>query len=387
MTRLIRIKAVLLIIAMLGLVAVTGRFIFGLGAATALSDQIPWGQWKVLNMVAGAALGTCGFVMAMIVVVFRFKRFEPLLRPSILIAFLGYGSSCFALLLDIGLPWRIYHPFIFPNIHSFLFEVSVCVTFYFTVTAIEMIPIIAEGKLFHKIHDLGHKIHHNVIPIVIIGITLSSMHHTSLGALFIPAVERLNSIWYSPFINWIFIISAMGGGLMTLIFVTLTYSSFYNRKPDLELLGGVAFISIFFLCMYACMKAIDLTSRDQWSVIFNGQWEGKLFIVESLLMVGIPVVLTLMGPVRRSFNGLLVISLSTVVGVALNRVDVGIIGFFRSAGATYFPSLPELFIGLGVMAAAALVFLLIVENFEIYGPPPTRPDNADAVPAHAAAHH
>ena len=373
MKRLMRIKVVLLIIAVFGFTGIGFRFLKGLGASTALSDMIPWGMWKVMNMVAGAALGTCGFVMAALVVVFRIKRFEPLLRPSILIAFLGYGSSCFALLLDIGLPWRIYNPFIYPNIHSFLFEVALCVTFYFTVTAIEMVPIVTEHPLLHRFHKIGHFIHHYVMAFVILGITLSSMHHTSLGALVIPAVERLHSIWYSPWINWIFIISAMGSGLMTLIFVTLTTCSFYNRDPDIPLLGSVGFISAALLCLYAVIKVIDLTARNQWGIIFNGQWEGYVFMLESFLMVILPVGLLLIPAVRRSFGGLLVISLSTMVGLTLNRLNVNIIGFFRSAGATYFPSLPELFVGFGVLAAAALIFLLIVENTEIYWKPVVKP--------------
>ena len=372
MKRLHTLKAILIIIGIFGLVAVIGRFAFGLGAATNLSDQIPWGQWKVLNMVAGAALGTCGFVMALIVVVFRFKRFEPLLRPSILIACLGYGSSCFALLLDIGLPWRIYHPFIYWNIHSFLFEVSICVTMYFTITCVEMVPILTERGFLHKFHGLGHKIHHYVVPVVIVGITLSSMHHTSLGALFIPSPERLHPVWYSPWINWLFIISAMGGGLMTLIWVSLTYSSFYNRKVDLTLLQGVAFISISLLCIYAAMKAVDLSARNVWPVIFNGEWEGIVFIIECALLVLLPAIIVL-SPARRTFAGLLAASVSTITGLVMNRLDVGIVGFFSNAGARYFPSLPELFIGLGVMAGAALLFFLIVENYEIFDTPPVLP--------------
>ncbi len=372
MKRLMILKSVLIVIAIFGLIACIGRFAFGLGAATAVSDQIPWGQWKVLNMVAGAALGTCGFVTALIVVVLRFERFEPLLRPATLIAFLGYGSSCFALLLDIGLPWRIYHPFIFPNIHSFLFEVSVCVTFYFTVTAIEMIPIVTERGILHKFHNLGHKIHHYVVPIVIIGITLSSMHHTSLGALFVPSPERLHPIWYSPWLNWIFIISAMGAGMMTLVWVCLTVAGLYNRKADLRLLQAAAFISVFFLCFYGAIKAVDLSARHVWPIIFSGQWEGAVFILESLLLVVVPVAV-MISPARRTSAGLLVASVSAIIGLVMNRLNVGIVGFFRSAGATYFPSIGELFIGLGVMAGAALLFFVIVENYEIYDKPPVLP--------------
>ena len=373
MKRLIRTKEVLWIIATLGLVATIGRFAFGLGAATALSDQLPWGMWKVMNMIAGAALSTSGFVMAFLVVVARINSLKPLLRPAILIAFLGYGSSCFALLLDIGLPWRFYYPFIHWNIHSFLFEVTLCVTFYFTITAVEMVPIITERTRWR---NAGHFIHKYILPTAIVGITLSSLHHTSLGALFLTSPERLHPIWYSPWINWMFIISAMGGGLMTLTLVTLIVGKLYGRKTDLRLLGGVSALGVFLLAVYGMAKALDLSARGQWGAVFSGDWEGAVFIVECALLIVIPAVLVLWGRSRRSAAGLAILSFSAVAGVALNRIDSGIIGFFRSAGAVYIPSFPELCIGFGVLAAAGLVFLFAIENFEVYEKAPFLPLDA-----------
>ncbi|MEW5947687.1 MAG: cytochrome c3 family protein [bacterium] len=370
MKRLLMVKEVLWALAMFGLVAMVGRFIFGLGAATALSDQVPWGMWKVMNMIAGAALGTSGFIMAFLVVVVRMNIFKPLLRPAILVAFLGYGSSCFALLLDIGLPWRFYYPFIHWNIHSFLFEVALCVTLYFAVTAVEMIPIVTENTRWRK---PGHFIHVYVLPIAIVGITLSSLHHTSLGALFLTAPERLHPIWYSPGINWQFILSAMGGGLMMLVLVTLIIGSLYQRRADMRRLGAVAALAAVPLAAYGLMKALDLAARGQWPVVFSGQWEGILFLVESFLLVAAPIAIASVGHWRLRDAGLWVASASTVAGLALNRIDVGIIGFFRSAGAVYVPSLPELCIGFGVPAAAALVFMYVVEHYEVYDAPPFLP--------------
>jgi Ni/Fe-hydrogenase subunit HybB-like protein len=91
-----------------GLIAAIFRIWFGLGATTNLTDAVPWGLWKVFNMIAGVALSTCGFTLGFLVYVLKIEKFKPLLKPAILIAFLGYGSSCFALLFDIGLSYLKY---------------------------------------------------------------------------------------------------------------------------------------------------------------------------------------------------------------------------------------------------------------------------------------
>jgi Ni/Fe-hydrogenase subunit HybB-like protein len=88
---------------------------FGLGATTNLDDAVPWGLWKILNMVAGVALATGGFTVGLLATVLHVKRLQPLVRPAILIALLGYGSSVVALLFDIGLPHRIWHPIVMWN--------------------------------------------------------------------------------------------------------------------------------------------------------------------------------------------------------------------------------------------------------------------------------
>jgi hypothetical protein len=61
------IKDGLWALALAGLVAGIFRLWFGLGATTNLSDQVPWGLWKILNMVAGVAISTSGFTVGFLV--------------------------------------------------------------------------------------------------------------------------------------------------------------------------------------------------------------------------------------------------------------------------------------------------------------------------------
>ncbi len=192
-----------------------------------LSDAVPWGLWKILNMVAGVALSTSGFTVGFLVYVVGLKRFQSFMKPAILIAFLGYGCSSTALLLDIGMSQRFWHPMFMWNDNSFLFEVFWCVLFYFTVTAIELSPFIFERFRAQKV---AHFLHPIAFFIVVIGITLSCLHHSSLGSVFLVTPQRLYPLWYTPWLPLLFVTSAMGAGLMVIVLVKLLWAHWYD--PD-----------------------------------------------------------------------------------------------------------------------------------------------------------
>jgi Ni/Fe-hydrogenase subunit HybB-like protein len=387
------IKDLLWFFVFWGLVIAVFRMWFGLGATTNLTDEVPWGLWKILNMIAGVALSTCGFTVGFLAYVLNIERFKPLVRPAILIAFLGYGSSCLALMFDIGLPHRFWHPFVMWNEHSFLFEVFWCVILYFTVTFIELTPNILERFKSEKIVKFLHKI---AIGVVIFGISLSSLHHSSLGSLFLTTPLRLHELWYTPWIPWMFIVSAMGGGMMFLILAKLFYARFYNpisvfghdfqkksevvctingkgnyKIPkvygkDMPMLSSLAIISASLLGLYLIMKIYDLLANGSINALLAGTWESWLFLFELIVTAILPITLIAIKRTRTSPYGLGIAAFSASFGVALNRMDVGIFGYFRDAGTIYFPSLGEWSLSIGVVAAAALAFIYISENFSIF---------------------
>ena len=386
------LKDILWFFVFLGIVAAIFRLWFGLGATTNLTNEVPWGLWKVLNMIAGVALSTCGFTIGFLVYVLKIEKFKPLVKPAILVAFLGYGSSCFALLFDIGLPYRFWHPLIMWNGHSFLFEVFWCVMLYFSVTFIEMLPNILEKYHFKKTVSFFHKI---AIGIVIIGISLSTLHHSSLGSLFLITPYRLFKLWYSPFLPIYFFISAAGCGIMFIILVKIIYAKLYNPASlfgertngkaivcslnenikvakakeygkDMPMLSSLSIIGASLLGIYLILKIYDLFRLNLWGTLLAGTWESWLYGMELLLTAVLPVFLVIINRSRHSPYGLGLAAFSASLGVALNRVDVGIIGYFRDAGTVYFPSLTEWSLSFGVIAAAALVFLFIAEKFLIF---------------------
>ena len=387
------LKDILCFFIFFGLVAGIFRLWFGLGATTNLTDSVPWGLWKVLNMIAGVALSTCGFTIGFLVYVLKIEKFKPLVKPAILVAFLGYGSSCFALLFDIGQPYRFLHPLFMWNEHSFLFEVFWCVMLYFSVTFIELMPNILEKYKLKKTVGFLHKI---TIGIVIIGISLSTLHHSSLGSLFLITPYRLSELWYSSLLPVYFFTSAAGCGIMFLIFVKILYSKLYNpvsifgehtngKAPvvcsinrndgksatkeygkDMSMLSSLGIVGASLLAIYLILKIYDLIRLNLFDTLLAGTWESWIYILELLLTTVLPIVLIIIKKSWRSPYGLGIAAFSASLGLALNRLDVGIIGYFRDAGSAYFPSLTEWALSFGVIAAAALVFLFVAENFSIF---------------------
>ncbi len=361
-SKLARLKEILWVFALFGLVAIVLRIVNGLGATTALSDEMPWGLWKIVNMIAGVALATGGFIIACAVYVFQLKKYKPVLRLAVLAAFLGYGSSCFALLWDIGLPHLFWHPFIFWNHHSFLFEVFWCVMLYFSVTTLEFAPIIIEKYKLEKPVHLFHKI---TIALVIIGITLSSMHHTSLGSLFLMAPSRLHPLWYTMWLPIHFIITAIGAGIMTVVFLYLMYCYFYQKKENLTMLTGLVKGSAVILAIALLLRIVDFTRLSNWQHLFAGTWESYIFSVEMILSFIIPIALVIHQRLKATVSGLFIMSLSAMAGMVLNRANVGILGFLRTATVPYVPTLSEIALSLGIVAMAGLAFFYMVEKYKV----------------------
>ena len=369
MNRLARLKEVLWIISMFGLVAIVVRVISGLGASTDLSDAMPWGLWKILNVITGDALATGGFTMAATVYIFNLKKYKPLLRPAILIAFLGYGSSLFANLWDIGLPHAFYNPFFYWNHHSFLFVVFWCVILYFMVSVLELSPVIFEKFRAEKIVKWLHRVS---IPVVITGVTLSTIHHTSLGSLFLVMPVRLHDLWFTNWVPVLFFFSAVGGGMMMVILVFLAHSYFFNKKENMPVLTDLAKGAAVVLCVYFIIRITDLLVHGNFTLLFSGQWESFAFMVEILVGIIIPVIIVAMPSMRNKTVGLLLASSSTILGLVLNRINVGILGLLRSSELTYFPTFLEISLSFGIIAAAALVFIYIVEKFHVFEESPDK---------------
>ncbi len=251
-------RAVLLVILAAGFYSTLLRFTKGLGAATHLSDRFPWGLWIGFDVICGVGLAAGGFTLAATVYVFHLRRFHPILRPSILTAFLGYALVAVALLFDLGKPYNIWHPLVMWNPHSVMFEVAWCVMLYLTVLALEFSPAVFERFGMQKPLKLLKAI---TIPLVIVGVLLSTLHQSSLGSLFLIVPSKLHPYWYSPLLPLFFFISAVATGMAIVIFESNLSARAFGREIEMPLLASLGKAMAGVLIVYGILRLQDLWRR------------------------------------------------------------------------------------------------------------------------------
>ncbi len=246
-------RLIFLFLMAAGLYATFVRFTQGLGASTHLSDQFPWGIWISFDVLCGVMLAAGGFTLTAAVHILNIKRLHSIIRPTILTAFLGYILVSAALMFDLGKPYKIWHPLIMRNPHSVMFEVAYCVMLYTTVLALEFSPIVLEHFHLEKPLKVVRAI---LIPLVITGVILSTLHQSSLGTLYLIVPEKLYPLWYSPLLPVFFFLSAIAVGLAMTIFESSLSSKHFGLQLELPVLQGST--------QFFASKTWRIAARSNW---------------------------------------------------------------------------------------------------------------------------
>lgn len=371
------VKDTLWVLAAVGLVASIARFSLGLGATTALNDWTPWGFWIGFDVMGGVALAGGGFVIAATVYIFHLEKYRPLVRPAILTALLGYLAVILGLLCDLGLPWHILKPITHWQHHSVMFEVAWCVILYTTVLALEFSPTLLEHRWFQTsfLQQVAQGLKRLTIPLVIAGITLSTLHQSSLGSLMLIAPFRLHPLWYSPILPLLFFVSAVALGLMMVTLEGFVSASLYGHRLRFDVYSGLGHAAAWVLWLYLALRLGDQALRGLLPAALDGSWQSILFLLEIGVSALLPAILLSFRLVRSSQVGLKTCAVLTVFGMVLYRLSVSVIAVYRPPGITYFPSWTELAISVGIVSVAGLVFLFLTENLNVFGQAhlPTRP--------------
>ena len=356
-------RVVLVLVLAAGFYSTVLRFVKGLGAATNLSDQFPWGLWIGFDVLCGVGLAAGGFTLAAIVYVFHIDRFHAVLRPSILTAFLGYALVAVALLFDLGKPYNIWHPLVMWNPHSVMFEVAWCVMLYLTVLALEFSPAVLER--FH-LHRPLRVVKAATIPLVIAGVMLSTLHQSSLGSLFLIVPTKLHPYWYSPLLPVFFFISAVGVGMAMVIFESNLSSRAFGREIEMPLLEVLGRAMAVVLAIYGLLKFQDLWSRGALVHLREPSTETVLFLLEITLGLLIPLPMLLFRKVREDRDGLFAVAVLVITGFMLNRLNVSITGLEASSGVHYFPRWTEVAVTLSIVGLGFLLFSLAVRYLNVF---------------------
>ena len=358
-------RVIFLLILAGGVAGLYVRFMYGLGAATNLSDRFPWGLWKGFNVLAGIGLGAGGFTIAATVHIFNLKHYKPILRVALMTAFLGYSLMAVALAIDIGRPLRIWHPIFMWNEHSVLFEVAWCVMLYLMVLSLELAPAVCERFGWRKVLGWVRAISG---PVVIFGVILSTLHQSSLGSLFLIVPEKLYPLWYTPILPVQFFISAVCAGLAMAIFASWQSNRALGKKLALPVVQCVSRVLAVVLLFYLSLRFVDLSRRGVLGLLFENRMETWLFGLE-IALLALPMALLLSSRVRADAHWVYICALMVLFGFVANRLNVAITGFEASLGTHYIPKWPEAMITLSLVSVGFAVFRAAARHLPLFPEP------------------
>jgi Ni/Fe-hydrogenase subunit HybB-like protein len=346
------------------------RFTGGLAAVTNLSDYNPWGIWISFDLLCGVALAAGGYVTSAAVYLFGMKNYHSAVRPAILTGFLGYALVVLALQYDVGRPWRLPYPLVVQQgTTSVLFEVGLCVATYLTVLFIEFSPSALEWLGLKKARNLVVKL---TILLTIFGVVLSTMHQSSLGALFLIAPSKLHPLWYSPYIPIYFFVTSIIAGLSMVIFESTLSHRFFAYKMDethLKEANGVTLgfgkAASYVLAGYFAIKVMGISSANHWHYLKTGY--GTWYLVELLGFVALPSLLYAIGVRVKSLALIKWTSVLAILGIILNRFNICLVAFNWQLPSSerYFPNWMEIGISVFIVMIGLLLYRFIVTRMPI----------------------
>ena len=352
-----------------GLVIVVYRFIYGLGSVTNLSQDMPWGLWMGFDVVTGVALAGGAYVITFVVYVMKVEKYQSIVRATVLNGLLAYAFYGGALLIDLGRPWNGPNPYIGNSFgfSSVLFLICWHFLLYMVAEFIEFSPVIAEWLHLEKARKFLKSL---TLVTVVLGITLSILHQSGLGALFLMAKPKIHPLWWSSFIPILFFVSSIYAGLaMIIVEGTISHKVFRkliepkNHHSFDEMIFGLAKGAAIVMFVYYFFKALLFIHDKQW-VMINDGW-GYWYLLEVIGFVLVPALMFAFGFKHRSLNIIKVAAVMALLGIVLNRLNVSVITFNWYADVHYFPSWQEIVVTLMVIFAELWVFRWFVTRMPV----------------------
>ena len=341
------------LLALIAAVLLLVRFVYGLGYVTNLNNGYPWGLWVALDIHVTAAIGCGGYVLAVIVYIMNKGEFHPLMRPALVGSTFAYTLASIAAFIDIGRWWNFYQ-IALPwniNLNSVMFEIAICMGLYTLILWIEMVPPILERFNLQKYMPAFKKTLFFIIPL---GIVLPTMHQSGLGGLVVAAGDKIWPFWSTPWISFLFLVSAIIIGFSIVIFEGSMTAMGLNRPLELKEFKRLSGMLVWVLAFFLLVRFADLLYRGAFETGFTN------------LPLDLTIYCLLIVPSFRASARLLFLAASScVLAGAMLRFNALIIGYEPSAGYVYFPSLMEIMVSIGMLSVEVIAFTYIVKRFPI----------------------
>ncbi|MCB1890292.1 MAG: Ni/Fe-hydrogenase cytochrome b subunit [Rhodocyclaceae bacterium] len=363
-----------LILAALAVLAI--RFSAGLGAVTNLNDGYPWGIWVVADVVIGSAFACGGFSVAMLVYIFNKGEYHPLVRPALLASLFGYTLAGVGVIFDLGRYWNFWHilwpGYASPN--SVMFEVAACISLYILVMWLEFSPAVFE-KFGMK--NARRRVGKAMFFLIGLGTVLPMMHQSSLGSLLVVFGTQIHPLWQTMALPAIFLISAITIGYAVVLFESCLAAAGYRRKIEMHLLTPLAKVMLGMLGVFLVLRFGDLLVRGALGHAFEANLQSVMFWLETACFIA-PLALLRSVEQRRNPARLFSAGALLMLGGSLLRINAFLVGYDTGEGWSYFPSVPELLVTIGMFAIEVLGYIVITRRFPVL----PREDHAAPAAAH-----
>jgi Ni/Fe-hydrogenase subunit HybB-like protein len=359
----------LLAVMAVGVVLAVVRYAGGIATVANINNAYPWGWWVGYGIMTMIAVGGVGFTITLLVEVFGVHRFHPLLRPAVLMALLCYSGAIIMLMVELGRPWMVWMILVSWAPTAALYEVGWCAFLYLSVLAFEFAQVPLEELGWGRVLRITRMIY---MPLMLLGVTLSHLHQSSLGTLMTLIPHKINVLWWSDNLPLLFLFSAMMAGPAMAILEHLAAARWLGFAPRMDLLAGLARIEAWLVGLFLAFQMGDLFYRDAADAMFSASWFAVSFWVEIGFGLMLPFVLLMMPEVRESRRGLATACALIIAGVLLHRLNVAVIGLRVRHWETYTPAIAEVGITIGITAAAFFVFGWLARILPIHEelPPP-----------------
>lgn len=355
------------LIVLAGLFLIAMRFIYGLGAVTDASNEQPWGLFLGVGLFTGVPFSASGFVLGTAVYIFGQKQYKPVLKNALLLGFLGYFIAVVFLMIDLGRPWRIYYPMALSfGPASVMFLVAWHVALYLSVQALEFSPSAFEWLnlgIFRK------WVYGMTLSLTIAGIMLSTLHQSALGAMFLLAPGKLHPLWYTSYLPWLNLMSAIAGGLVYVVVISKLTQLFLKDKADSHYLASIDGITLgigkaasFVLFTYVGLRLSSIAYENAWGYIDTpmGHW----FLIEFSLFALLPFILYY-GVQTKNVGLVQFSSLLTMIAIIINRLSISLIAFNWKLPHRELFYWKEFVVVIAVLTIEVLVYRWIVNRMPV----------------------
>jgi Ni/Fe-hydrogenase subunit HybB-like protein len=356
-------------IMVLGLILIIIRFWKGLGSVTNLTQEVPWGLWIGFDVVTGVAFAGGAYVLTFMVYIMNMQKYHSIVRITVLNGFLAYVFYAGALLLDLGRPWNVINPIIGNSFgtSSVLFLVAWHFLLYLVAQLIEFSPAIAEWLGARRARKILSGM---TIAAVIFGITLSTLHQSGLGALYLMAKDKIHPLWYSEFIPVMFFVSSIFAGLSMVIFEgSISHKVFFdqisekNHKAHNNIISGLSRICAVTMFAYFFLQLLVFVHGRHWDLLNTpmGYW----YLLEMFGFVLLPVTLFFYSYRKQNIMMIKVAAVITMLGVIMNRLNVTVIGFKWAEAIRYVPTWMEFVVTMAVIFTEIWIFRWVINRMPV----------------------